>query len=209
MEQTMIPPNVEEYIAVQRAAIASNPECGTSHYNLAVGLLGQKNYEEAEKELLEAIDCSPTLAEAYVLLGGIALQRGDLEGCLSFNKRAINVRAGFSEGWGNIGFVNLQLGRVDDAIHALEKAISYNPKFIQAVSTLANAYLMQNDLDKSIELNFRALEIDPGFAIAHNNLAISYMEKGDKELATTHFAKATEMGYATAPELLADLEKMN
>ena len=58
--------NVDEYIAKQRAAIASNPDCGTSHYNLAVALLGQQKYDEAEKELQEAVSCSPTLAEAYV-----------------------------------------------------------------------------------------------------------------------------------------------
>ena len=36
--------NAEEFIAVQRSAIAQNPECGTSHYNLAVALLGQRNF---------------------------------------------------------------------------------------------------------------------------------------------------------------------
>jgi len=34
--------NVEDYIAQQRASLATNPECGTTHYNLAVALLGQK-----------------------------------------------------------------------------------------------------------------------------------------------------------------------
>jgi hypothetical protein len=43
--------NVEEYIAVHRGGVAANPDCGTSHYNLAVGLMGQKKYNEAEKEL--------------------------------------------------------------------------------------------------------------------------------------------------------------
>ena len=50
------PQNVDEYIAQQRAAIAANPECGNSHYNLAVGLLGQRKFDEAEKALLEAIE---------------------------------------------------------------------------------------------------------------------------------------------------------
>jgi tetratricopeptide (TPR) repeat protein len=81
--------NVDEYIAHQRAAIAANPDCGTSHYNLAVGLLGLKKYEEAEKELFAAVECSPSLAEAYVQLGGICLQRGDLDGCLKYNKHAV------------------------------------------------------------------------------------------------------------------------
>mgnify|MGYP001813262194 FL=1 len=48
--------NAEEYIAQQRAAIAGNPECGNSHYNLAVALIGQKKYDEAEKELFEAVE---------------------------------------------------------------------------------------------------------------------------------------------------------
>ena len=83
--------DVQEFIARQRAAIAANPECGTSHYNLAIGLLGLKKYEEAQKELYAAIECSPNLAEAYVQLGGICLQRGDIEGCLKFNKLAIKA----------------------------------------------------------------------------------------------------------------------
>ena len=78
--------NAEEFIAKQRAAIGANPECGTSHYNLGVALVGQKKYDEAEKEFAEASYCSPSLAEAYVQLGGICLQRGDLEGCLDWNR---------------------------------------------------------------------------------------------------------------------------
>src|SRR5210317_276080 len=93
--------NADEYIALQRQAIAQNPECGNSHYNLAVALMGQKQYEEAEKHLYEAIECSQGLAEAYVALGGISLQRGDLDGSLAHNRSAVKVRPGFSEGWGN------------------------------------------------------------------------------------------------------------
>ena len=75
--------NVQEFIAHQRAAVSANPECGTSHYNLAVGLLGLKKYEEAEKELCAAIECSPNLAEAYVQLGGSACSAGTLKAALN------------------------------------------------------------------------------------------------------------------------------
>jgi tetratricopeptide (TPR) repeat protein len=112
--------NVDEYINQQRQALAGNPECGTTHYNLGVALLGKQQDQEAEKAFLEAIDCSPSLAEAYVQLGGLCLKRGDLDGCLDWNKRAVKARPGFSEGYGNIGFVLLQKGQVDEAIKALE-----------------------------------------------------------------------------------------
>ena len=200
------PINVEEYIAHHRAAIASNPDCGMSHYNLAVGLLGLKKYDEAEIELREAVGCSPTLAEAYVQLGGICLHRGDLDGCLAYNQRAVKARAGFSEGYGNIGFVQLQMGNIDEAIMALRKAITFNANFIQAYATLANAYLMKGLIDESIETNLKVLEIEPNFAIAHNNLTIAYLERGETEKAEKHCNKAVELGYEVAPEILKEIE---
>jgi len=198
--------NVEEYIAMQRAAIASNPDCGTSHYNLAVALMGQQKYDEAEGELLTAVDCSPTLAEAYVQLGGISLSRGNLDDCLHYNQQAIHSRAGFSEGYGNIGFVYLQKGEVEKAIEALEKAIRWNPNFVQAFATLANAYLMNGMVDKSIETNLKVLELESNFSVAHNNLAIAYLEKEEYATAIEHCDKALEMGYEVPPEILKALE---
>ena len=199
--------NVHEYIARHRAAVASNPECGTSHYNLAIGLLGQKKYDEAEKELLAAVECSPNLAEAYVQLGGICLQRGDLEGCLNYNKTAVRSRAGFAEGYGNIGFVQLQLGNIEEAIPALEKAIRWNPKFLQAYTTLANAYLMKGMIDESIDTGLKVTELAPDFAVGHNNLGIAYLEKGLHDLAIKHIDQAVKLGYEVAPEILDELKK--
>jgi tetratricopeptide (TPR) repeat protein len=194
--------NADEYIAQQRAAIASNPECGTSHYNLGVALMGKKEYIEAEKEFIAAIDCSPGLAEAYVQMGGICLQQGDLEGCLDWNKRATKARPGFSEGWANVGYVHLQRGEVDEAIKAFERATYFNFRFVQAFASLATAYLMKGDVDKSIECSQKALEVEPNFAVAHNNLGIALLEKGEKENAKKHILKAQALGYAVAPQIL-------
>jgi tetratricopeptide (TPR) repeat protein len=197
--------NAEEYIAQLRTSIASNPDCGTSHYNLAVALMGQKKYDEAEGELHEAVGCSPSLAEAYVQLGAICLQREDMEGCLYYNKQATQARAGFSIGFGNIGFIELQRGNIDEAIKNLQKAIVFNSLFLQAYTTLANAYLMKGLVDESIETSKKALEIEPSFPIPHNNLAIAYLEKKEYALAKEHADKAVAMGYEVAPELLNEI----
>jgi tetratricopeptide (TPR) repeat protein len=199
--------NAEEYITRQRAAIASNPECGTSHYNLAVALIGLKKYDEAEGILHTAIECSPGLAEAYVQLGGICLYRNDLDGCLEYNQRAVKARPGFSEAYGNIGFVQLQKGNVDEAITALKKATAFNFRFLQAFTTLANAYLMKGMIDESIAENLKALELEPKFAVAHNNLAIAYMEKENFKKAIEHCDIAVEVGYEVAPEIIKELEQ--
>jgi tetratricopeptide (TPR) repeat protein len=204
------PKNVDEFVAQQRAAVATNPECGTSHYNLAVGLLGKKQYAEAEQALFKAIECSPSLAEAYVLLGGIRLKDGDLDGCLQFNQQAVKARPGFSEGYGNIGFVQLQKGNVDKAIQALERATAFNFRFLQAFTTLASAYLMKGLVDQSIEAGLKAIKLEPNFPVAHNNLAIAYLQKGSFDLAKQHCDKAVALGYQVAPEIIRDIsEKCN
>ncbi len=197
---------VEEYIAQQRASLAGNPDCGMSHYNLATALLSLRKFDEAEKEFLAAAGCSPTLAEAYVQLGGICLQRGDMEGCLAYNQKATTSRPRCAEAYGNIGFIQLQKGEVDKAIEALEKAVQFNELFIQAYTTLANAYLFKGWVDKSIEANTKALEIDPSFAVAHNNLAIAYLEKQDYDKAGHHCEKARSLGYEVAPEIITELD---
>jgi tetratricopeptide (TPR) repeat protein len=197
---------VDEYIAQQRYALAGNPDCGMSHYNLATALLSLRKFDEAEKEFLEAARCSPSLAEAYVQLGGICLQRGDMDGCLAYNQKGAAARPRCAEAYGNIGFIQLQKGEVDKAITALEKAVKFNELFVQAYTTLANAYLFKGWVDKAIQTNAKALEIDPSFAVAHNNLAIAYLEKEDYAMARQHCEKARSLGYEVAPEIITELE---
>ncbi len=210
-----LPKDADENIVKLKSQLSRNDECGTTHYNLAVALLGKQEYVEAEKELHEAIDCSPTLAEAYVLLGGICLQRKDLEGCYRFNQRAVKARAGFAEGYGNMAFVLLQLvdgkdpkedeEKVDKAIKNLKKAIIHNKHFVQAYTTLGTAYFMKGLVAEGIKANLEAIKVQPEFPVAHNNLAVAYLETEEFEKAVMHCDKAEELGFEVAKELKAEL----
>jgi len=207
--------NADEYIAKLKNQIIQNEECGTTHYNLAVAYMGKQEYADAEKELHDAIDCSPTLAEAYVLLGGICLQRKDLEGCYRFNQRATKARAGFAEGYGNMAFVLLQLidgknskedeEKMDKAIKNLKKAIIHNKNFVQAYTTLGTAYFMKGLIPEGIKANLEAILIQPEFPVAHNNLAVAYLENKEFDKAIEHCDKAEEFGFEVAQELKEEL----
>ncbi|MCP3873105.1 MAG: tetratricopeptide repeat protein, partial [Desulfobacteraceae bacterium] len=175
-----------------------------------------KEYDEAENVLHDAIDCSPSLAEAYVLLGGLCLQRNDMEGCLRYNRLAIKVRVGFSEGYSNIAFVLLQqcdganpdedTKKIEEAIKMLRKAIVHNSQFVQAFTTLGTAYFMKGVVKEAIEANKEAIKIEPNFPIAHNNLAVAYLELKDYKKAIEHCDKARELGYDVVEDLLVELE---
>ncbi|MCK5542569.1 MAG: tetratricopeptide repeat protein [Desulfobacterales bacterium] len=208
--------NVDEHIANLRSKLFQNTECGTTHYNLAVALMGKQEYDEAENVLHDAVECSPNFAEAYVLLGGLCLQRNDLDGCLRYNRYAVKSRAGFAEGYGNIAFVLLQqcagtdhvedTKKIDEAIKMLQKAIIHNSKFVQAFTTLGTAYFMKGLIEEAVEANKKAITIEPDFPIAHNNLAVAYFELKDYKKALEHCDKASRLGYDVPKELIAELD---
>ncbi len=199
---------IQDQLEQMRQSVLADPTCGVSRYNYALALLARNRFAEARKELEEAVKCSPTLAEAFVLLGGICMEEDDLEGCLDYNRKAVNARENFSQGYGNIGFVCLQQGKINEAIQALEKAIAINPHFLQAYTNLGSAYLMQGLVDKCIEINNKALALEPSFAVAHNNLAIAHLEKGEAPQAVAHCDQAEKLGYEVAPEIKKEIDSL-
>lgn len=205
-EQKTQAKTTRQYIKEQVETLMHTPQCGTTHYNLAIGLIKQGKYDEATQELGAAIENSPSLAEAYVALGGIYFHKGDLAGCIHYNKQATKVRPKFAPPYGNLGFAYLQKGEVDEAVPHLEKAVLLNPKFIQGHCSLSSAYFMQGRLDDSIAAANKALELEPTFAVAHNNLALAYHEKGDHKKAVEHCDIAVENGFEVEPKFLEELK---
>lgn len=197
--------DIDEYIADLKTEIAANEQCANHHYNLGLALLSKRDFVAAEESFLNAVRHAPRLAEAYVQLGGICLERDDLDGCLRYNEEAANCRAMFPVPWSNIGFVHLQRGEPAKAISALKKAVKWDPNFIQALNALATAHFMEGDYDASIEACNTVLRKEPGFGPAWNNLALALFEKGEFSRAVEAVDKALECGFEVRREFLEEL----
>lgn len=197
--------NVDEYIADLKAKLQKNGECGNTWYNLGVALLSKRDFLEAERAFREAVGNSPKLAEAYVQLGGIAMHRGDLGSCLSYNVQATQVRPFFAVPWGNIGFCHLQQGDSEKAVKALEKAIKYDPNFVQAMATKGSAHFQRGELDDAARDLEKAVSLQPTFGPAWNNLALVHAEKGEWAKADECVKKAQESGYEVPAEFLQEI----
>ncbi|MBU1230678.1 MAG: tetratricopeptide repeat protein [Proteobacteria bacterium] len=195
--------NVDEYIQHLKEQLMANAECGNTHYNLGVAYLSKREFMDAERCFREAVANSPKMAEAYVQMGGICLERGDLEGCLSFNRLAAQQRPFFAVPWGNIGFVLLQLGDSEKAIPALQKAIKYDPTFVQALATLGSAHFSRGEMDDALVNLKKAVELQPKFGPAWNNLALVQAELGSWAEAAESVKMAQASGY-DVPQVLLD-----
>ena len=150
---------------------------------------------------------SPHLAEAYVQLGGICLERGDLEGCLRYNEEAANCRAKFPVPWSNIAFVHLQRGEPDKAIAALNKALKWDPDFLQARNALATAHYMKAEWDICEKLCKEIIAKEPAFAPAWNNLALAQFEQGNHAAARESVKEAQRLGFDVPEGFLEELSQ--
>ncbi|MDR1857084.1 MAG: tetratricopeptide repeat protein [Desulfovibrio sp.] len=197
--------DIDEYIADLKDEIGKNEQCATHHYNLGVALLSKRDFVAAEEALLEAVRNSPNLAEAYVQLGGICQDRGDLEGCLRYNEEAANCRPKFSVAWSNIAFVHVQRNDPDKALDAVDKALKWDPGFIQAMNVKAVALYMKGEYEKTEELCMAILNKEPHFAPAWMNLALACFEREDFGKAVQAADKAQELGYDVPEAFMEEL----
>ena len=197
--------DIDEYIADLKKEIVDNEQCATHCYNLGLALLSKRDFVGAEEALLNAVRNAPRLAEAYVQLGGICLERGDLDGCLRYNEEAANCRAKFPIPWSNMAFVHLQRGDPDKAIAALDRALRWDPDFIQAKNALATARYMKGDFKACETLCREILKKEPGFAPSWNNLALALFDQGEYEQAIEACDKARELGFDVPQGFLEDL----
>lgn len=197
--------DLDEYIADLKKEIAGNEKCASHHYNLGLAFLSKRDFNAAEESFLNALRNSPHLAEAYVQLGGICMERGDLEGCLRYNQEAANCRPKFSIAQSNMAFVHLQRGEPEKALKALSKALSWDPKFVQARNALATAHFMLGQLDECEKDCRNLLADEPEFAPAWNNLALSLFQQGRHAEAVEACNRAQSLGYDVAPGFLEEL----
>ena len=197
--------DVDEYIADLKNEIEGNAQCANHYYNLGLALLSKRDFVAAEDALLNAVRNSPHLAEAFVQLGGICLQRDDLDGCLRYNEEAAKCRAKFPVPWSNIAFVHLQRGEPDKAIEAVKKALKWAPKFVQAKNALATALYMKGDFKACEETCKEILREEPAFAPAWNNLALALFDQQDYAEAVEAADRAVEFGFEPAEGFLEEL----
>jgi len=199
--------NIDEYIAELKHKLSVNSECASHHYNLGLAYLSKRMWPEAEACFRATVDNSPRFAEAYVQLGGICMQRGDLEGCLNYNRHAKDCRPQYAVPWANMGFCHIQLGNYDEAVKCLKKAINRDPDFVQAHATLGSAHIMAKNYDDGIAASRKALDMALEFRPAWNNLAVAAMDQDDPASAVEYADKAEQSGFGLAPDFKREIEE--
>jgi Tfp pilus assembly protein PilF len=185
-----------------------DPDQAQVRYQLAVGYFQNHRVEAAIEELQKAIEADPQNAEAYNMLGLVALKQAydygaqaETYSCLkgldeqsvrseenkklreaevSFRK-AVELRPNYPEAWNSLSAVALLLRAWDEAVFAAETALK-DPTYDAPVFARANlgwAYFHKKDLQSAWKELYESVSRAPAFCVGRYRLAKVYLERGE------------------------------
>ncbi len=120
----------KEYL---RKCIELNLEYPAALSNLGSLYIREKNYDEAEKLIIRALNLKPD-ASAENNLGVIYSERGELNRALKKFQRALELNPRSADYNFNVGMVLLKMGKQKRAVPYFEKAVELNPEYNKKVS---------------------------------------------------------------------------
>jgi len=132
-----------------------------------------------------AVDASNYLA--LDLLGDTLFKQGQIEQGLTEQRRALQLKPSYAEGYNNLA-VNLQhQGQLSEAVKLYQSAIQLRPRYPQAHFNLGVALEAAGQLDNALTEYSHAIAQRPDYADAHYNLGLLYARLGRTDQAVAEF----------------------
>jgi type IV pilus assembly protein PilF len=193
----------------------ADPDQAQIRYQLAVGYFRDGRIEPAIDELEKSLKADPDNADAYNMLGIIALKQGhdylmqlESAACLKGRdaevvredavrkfrdaeeslQKAVGLRADLSTAWNNLSVAALHLHEWDQAISAARTALK-DATYSEPEAARANlgwAYFQKRDLLNAWKELHEVVARAPGYCVGRYRLAKVYLERSEIESAAEH-----------------------
>jgi tetratricopeptide (TPR) repeat protein len=147
----------------------------------------------AEDELKRALAKEPGLPQANLLLGQLALFRGQFDESITRTKRELAIAPANATAYYQLGDAYVRQSRWDEAIAALQQSLWLNPFYSGPYILLGKAYSQKEQPATAEGMLRRAIEYDPNNRTAHYLLAQLLQKAGRVEEAKQEFAIAERL----------------
>jgi choline-sulfatase len=160
--------------------------------------LMERRFKEAETALDKALEIEPESAQAYLLRGQIAINRGQEEEAMRLYKQAADMDPGTvgPGAYNAMGIVHLVFGRFEEARQAFNDAIRLDSLNGAAHDGLANILIHEGKSEEAMRELQIALRFDPNQKRALATLASLLSQQGEQDQAL----KVAEKALKVAPK---------
>ncbi len=160
-----------------RKAIALDPDAAHPHENLAMVFARRKQWREALRAHLTAVDVEPDSPGARFTLASF-LANHALEMAEAEYREAIAGDPDHADAHLELGLALADMGRVDEAMRELETAVRLAPEDPAARQELAALLMDEGDYRTAIGHLREAVRLDPDGFETHLDLGFCYAQKG-------------------------------
>lgn len=163
-------------------------------------LAGEGKIQEAknliEKEVLTR---NPSSARAYVTLGLMAAEGGNIKQAREYLERAVQLNPDFAQAHYQLAMIAFHSRDFQTAERQFKLTIALDPYNDQAFNTLGMVYLYTNRPNESEEMYKKALSLNPNYPDAHVNLGNLYVAQKKLNQAIDEYVKALAIEPNFAP----------
>jgi protein O-GlcNAc transferase len=137
-----------------------------------------------------AIKRDPNLAAAFLNLGMVLRQLGELDGARIALHRATALTPDFSIAWAELGHLHRATGAITDAEQCFERALAIDANVADTWSALGNSYAETFRFPRAKQCFERALALDADNEQARSTLGFVVAEMGETAAAQSILATA-------------------
>ncbi len=146
------------------------PNFADIHNDYGELLVGQQDYEGAQREFAASIAVDPKYPQAHNNLGNLLLAKGEFDAAEKHLRTAIELKPDYADPVMNLGVLMLRRGRMVEAKRQYRKALAIRPDFSMAHYNLAAVLAAEGKFDEATEHLQAALRADPRLQLAEEML---------------------------------------
>jgi len=179
------------------------PGDSAAAYLLAARMLLRREYlPMAQQFAHKALELSPQLPEAHLLLGEAALAGNHLDEAIAEFEQERQLNPLDAATYGRLGDAYIRRGDFDSARRSLQEAVLLDPSATGPFILLGKALLKQQDAAGASAYLEHAREMDPKNYMTHSLLGQAYRMMGRQEDARAETETAQQLQDAANPKLV-------
>ena len=171
----------------------SDPQMYAVPYMLGEAALRQQKWEEAAKELQEALKINPDFDQAMTALARALHGKGDDSGASEWLQKALARNSSNFRAWYELGWIKQRSGDYRSAESSFHKALEIQPNFALAQRDLGLIYFNAKNYAEAVPYLSKAGDLGLQDAELFNFLGICYARTGQLSRAIQSYQKALKI----------------